>query len=227
MLNDDAGLETLPADMTTMSTPESAATRGWSERWSPLGGLVFALAVIVVLVFANVDAGETPQDVISAADDEGGKLGTQLALALVSIPLVLWFVVGLYVRVRRFPSQTAPALVLAGGTAFAILFFLAFTIWSAPLLDFPGKADPTASANAYLTIDDVGWVALGGAGVAFALMAAAASIAALRARAVPTWLGWASLIVGVAAAATITFVGLFAWIAWILVASVLLLVRRA
>jgi hypothetical protein len=117
--------------------------------------------------------------------------------------------------------------VLAGGTAFALLFFLAVTIWSAPLIDFPGDGDATAEANAYLTIDDVGWFSLGGAGVAFALMAVAASIAALRARAVPTWLGWVSLIVGVAAAATIAFFGIFAWLAWILGVSLLLLVRRA
>jgi hypothetical protein len=58
-------------------------------------------------------------------------------------------------------------------------------------------------------------------------MAVAASIALLRARAVPTWLGWLSLVVGAAAAASVAFVGIFAWLAWILVGSVLLLVRRA
>jgi nitrate reductase NapE component len=43
----------------------------------------------------------------------------------------------------------------------------------------------------------------------------------------PTWLGWLSLVVGAAAAATVAFVGIFAWLAWILVGSVLPLVRRA
>jgi len=78
-----------------------------------------------------------------------------------------------------------------------------------------------------LLIDDIGWVTLGGGGVAFALMAIAASIAALRSGVIPTWLGWLSAVVGLAAAATIASVGIFAWIAWILVASVLLLVHRA
>jgi nitrate reductase NapE component len=58
-------------------------------------------------------------------------------------------------------------------------------------------------------------------------MAVAASVAALRARAVPTWVGWLSLVVGAAAVATVAFVGIFAWLAWLLVVSVLLLVRRA
>lgn len=209
-----------------MSEQASVAPRGWSERWSPLGGLGFVLGVLAVFLFADVDTGETPQEVINAADKEF-ELGLQAVVGLVSVPLLLWFVAGLYVRVGRLTSRTAPALVLAGGTGFALLFFLAITIWSAPLIDFPGKADEIAAANAYLTIDDVGWFSLGGAGLSFAVMAVAASIAGLRARALPTWLGWVSLILGVAAAATIAFFGIFAWLAWILVASVLLLVRRA
>jgi hypothetical protein len=206
---------------------QAMTTQGWSERWSPLGGLAFVVAVAAIFAFANVDTGETAQDVISAAADHDTKLVLQALIGLVSIPLLLWFVAGLHARVRRLPSETAPGLVLAGGTAFTLLLFLAVTIWSAPLIDFPGKGDATAEANAYLTIDDVGWFSLGGAGIAFALMAVAASVAALRARVVPTWLGWVSLILGVLAAATIAFFGIFAWLAWILGVSLLLLVRRA
>lgn len=200
--------------------------RGWSERWSPLGGLAFVVGVIVVFVL-NPDSGETPADVIQAAQDKENTYGYVAIFTLVSIPLLLWFFSGVHARVRRLESQTAPVLVLTGGTAFTLLFFIAFEIFSAPFIDFPGKADPTAAANAYLAIDDIGWVTLGGAGVAFALMAVAASIAALESRAIPTWLGWVSLLVGLAAAATITFFGIFAWLAWILVASILFLARPA
>lgn len=201
-------------------------TRGWSERWSPLGGLAFVVAVLAIFAFADVDTGETAQEVIDAAADHDSELVLQAVIGLVSIPLLLWFVAGLHARVSRLSSQTAPGLVLAGGTAFTLLFFLAVTIWSAPLIDFPGDADATASANAYLTMDDVGWFSLGGAGIAFALMAVAASVAALRARVVPTWLGWIGLVVGVLAAATIAFFGIFAWLAWIAGVSLLLLLRR-
>jgi len=210
-----------------MSEPGETTTRGWSERWSPLGGLAFALAIIALFIFTDGDTGETAEEVIAYAEDNEGDLIAWVVTALVSIPLVGWFVSGLYARVRRLESQTAPALVLAGGTAFALLFFLAFTIWSAPLIDFPGRADATTAANAYLLIDDIGWVTLGGGGIGFALMAVAASIAALRSGVVPTWLGWLGAIVGLASAATIAFFGIFAWIAWILVTSILLLVRRA
>jgi hypothetical protein len=202
------------------------ARRGWSERWSPLGGLLFVIGTIVIFIL-NPDSGETPQEVIKSAHDDEDIFTCMAIFGLVSIPLMLWFVSGLYVRVQRLRSNTAPALVLAGGTAFSLLFFMSFEILAGPFVDFPGKADPTAAANAFLTIDDVGWVTLGGAGVAFALMALSASVAAIKAQAVPTWLGVLSAVVGVAAAGTIAFFGIFAWLTWILVASILFLVRRS
>lgn len=212
--------------MTTTPQDIEDARRGWSERWSPLGGLAFAIGIIVLLAL-NPDSGETPQDVIRQADEKHDQFVAMAIFALVAIPLLLWFFSGLHARVSRLQSRSAPALVLTGGTAFTLLFFVAIETFAAPFVEFPGEADPTAAANAFLMIDDVAWTTLGGAGVAFALMAVAASIAALKSRAVPTWLGWLGAIVGLLSAATITFFGIFAWIAWTLVVSVLLLVRRA
>jgi hypothetical protein len=211
------------SDSTRTDAP--ARGTGWSERWSPIGGILFVIGVISMFAI-DPDSGETPQDVIAGAADNKNQFTFMAMFALVSIALNLWFVSGLYARVQRLQSRTAPGLVLAGGTAFSLLVFIAFEIWSAPLVDFPGHADPTAAANAYLAFDDIGWFVLGGSGVAFAVMALAASIAALKSRAVPTWLGWLGAIVGLLAAATITFFGIFAWLAWILVTSILFLVRR-
>ena len=52
-----------------------------------------------------------------------------------------------------------------------------------------------------------------------------ASLAAIRGG-VPAWLGWLGVVAGVASLATIFFVGTFAWMAWILVASIVLLFAR-
>jgi hypothetical protein len=203
-----------------------ASRQGWSERWSPLGGLAFVIGIIALFILAP-DTEKSPEEVIAAADGQQDRYVALAIFGLASLPLVLWFVAGLHARVRRLQSQTAPGLVLAGGTAFALLFFMATGIWAVPIIGFPGEADPTIAANTYITIDDLGYFALGGGGVAFAVMAVAASIAALRSRAIPAWLGWLGAIVGLLSAATVAVVGAFAWMAWILVASLLLLVRRA
>jgi hypothetical protein len=179
---------------------------------------------VIVLLALNPDSGDTPEEVIKAADD--GTFGYMAIFGLVSIPLIVWFVSGLHAKVRRLESNTAPGLVIGGGVGFALLFFLSMEFFAAPMVDFE-EADPTAAAIAFLTFDDFGWFTLGGAGVSFALMALAASVAALKAGAVTKWVGILGAVVGVLAGATITFFGIFAWLAWILVYSLGALVKRA
>jgi hypothetical protein len=145
---------------------------------------------------------------------------------LAALVLTAWFVAGLYTRLRKAGTITEAVLALVGGVAFSLLFFVALTIWSAPLIDIEqDEAMALAQASAFLTIDDVGWVALGGAGIGAGLMAIAASLGALRAQVVPAWAGWLGVALGVASFATVTFVGIFAWLAWMLVVSVGLLAK--
>ena len=70
-------------------------------------------------------------------------------------------------------------------------------------------------AEAYLSYDDAAWVTFAAAGVGAALMAVPASLAAIRGG-VPKWLGWLGVLAGVVSLATVFFVGMFAWLAWIL-----------
>jgi hypothetical protein len=199
---------------------------GRSERWSPLGGLLFVIGWFAVFTIIGGE-NDTPNDVIAYADDEEAEIVATQMFALISLALLGWFVSGLHLRVSRMASRTAPGLVLIGGFSFALLFFLALTLWSAPLIDFPGNADPVSAANASLLFNEVAWFALGGAGVGAAVMAVAASAAAIKSQAVPPWLGWLGVAVGLGSAATLAFLGILAWTAWIFVTSVLMLVRRA
>jgi hypothetical protein len=116
-------------------------------------------------------------------------------------------------------------LTLISGICFALLFFLALVIWTAPLVDLPSdSAARLAHGETYLTIDDIGWVALGGAGIGAGVMAIAASLGALRVGAVPKWAGWLGVVFGALSFGTVMFLGIFAWLAWIVVASSGLLV---
>ena len=220
--------------MTTADVPvalPATARSGafWIERWSPLSGLLFVIgAVALALTPAGDDTGETAAEVVSFARSNDAWMAVAAVFALVALVLTGWFVAGLYARLRNAGSGTEAVLALIGGVAFCLLFFRALTIWSTPLIDIE-KDETTALAQAatYLTIDDIGWVALGGAGVGAGLMAIAASLGALRAQWVPAWAGWVGVALGVASFATITFVGMFAWLAWIVAASVVLLARGA
>ena len=197
---------------------ESDAVRGsWLERWSPIAGIVFVVAgVALALTPAGDGPGETASEVVAYARDNQGWL--ELSLLLLS-----WFVSGLFTRVRELGSRFEAVLTLVGGLLLTLLFFVATTTWAAPIADLPEGVAALDQASTYLAIDDFGWVALGGSGVGAGLMAIAASLAALRTAYVPAWAGWLGIALGIVSLATIAFVGLFAWLAWIVLASIVLL----
>lgn len=213
--------------MNTLEDPARVPTPSWLERWSPLGGLLFvALTLFSFLSPSGDGAGDTADEVVSYANEKSGWNDLALIFALISLILLGWFVSGLYARLRRVEVGGWSVMALVGGVAFTVLFFTAITIWTAPLteLDNETASLQTAQAETYLAIDDVGWVLLGGSGIGAGLMIIAASLVALRARSVPAWAGWIGVALGVISLATIAFVGIFAWLAWLLIASVGMLI---
>lgn len=213
--------------MNTLEDPARVPTPSWLERWSPLGGLLFvALTLFSFLSPSGDGPGDTAEEVVSYANEKSGWNDLALIFALISLILLGWFVSGLYARLRRVEVGGLSVMALVGGVAFTVLFFTAITIWTAPLteLDNETASLQTAQAETYLAIDDVGWVLLGGSGIGAGLMIIAASLVALRARSVPAWAGWIGVALGVISLATIAFVGIFAWLAWLLIASVGMLI---
>lgn len=183
-------------------------------------------AVALAFTPAGDDVGETPAEVLSFADANEAWMVVAMLFALLTLLLLTWFAAGLFARLRAAGAVTEGVLALVGGAICSVLFFLAITIWSAPLVEVADdRPTSLAQAGTYLAIDDIGWVALGGSGVGAGLMAMAASLGALRLAAVPAWAGWLGVGLGVAALGTIAFVGLFAWLVWILAVSVGLLLR--
>lgn len=208
---------------------DAPSSSNWLVRWSPLGGLLFVLGMIGVFVspFGD-DTGDTPAELLAFVDANEGWLIASMLYFLASLLFVPWFVSGLHARLRSTGAESEGAIALIGGTAFSLLFFLALTIWTAPLLGLGEESDETirlADAQTALGIDDIGWLVLAGAGVTAGLMIIATSVAMIRGSWAPSWAGWVSLLFGLASFATLAFVGIFAWMAWIGLASVVMLAR--
>ena len=197
--------------------------RSWLERWSPIGGILYVAGFLIIFAGSG-DSGETPADFVEYAQDKHDWLVVSSVVALVAVLFLIWFVAGLAARVRRVGDAASAAAVSIGGAAFIAMSTTAIMVWTAPALDLEGDSGRAlAQAEAYLTMDDFGWMMLGAAGVAIGAMAIAASLVALRSRTVPAWLGWVGVVLGVASLATVAFLGMFAWLVWILVASILML----
>ena len=200
----------------------------WARLLAPLAGFALVAGLIGIMVSpAGDDTGETPAAVVAYAQSHEAWTVAIALFGLGSIALGAVFVAGLHARLQGIATATESALVLIGGTLFTLCFSLCWTIWTAPLVDVPGnRAVALAQAQAYLAFDDIGWFALGAAGVGAAVLAVAASLAAMRGG-LPAWLGWLGVLAGIASLGTVAFLGMFAWLAWIAVASTVMLIARS
>ncbi len=209
----------------------AAPQQSWLVRWSPLGGLIYVIGLVVIfLTPAGDETGDTAAEVVRQAEANENWYGALAIFGLLALLLMGWFVAGLAVRLRDVGARDEGVVALVGGVAFTVLSFMALNIFMSPLFGItdgdPTEDEKLSIATTYLNIDDVGWVTLAGAGVGAGLMAIAASLGAMRTRWAPTWAGVIGILLGLVSLATIAFVGIFAWLAWILLASIAMLVRR-
>jgi hypothetical protein len=209
-------------------TTTRIAKRGWTRYVPSLGGLGLVAGLIAIFVSpASDDTGETAAEVVAYAQSHEGWTVAILLFGVASLALGATFTAGLHARLTGIATATESSLVLLGGAFFTLCFALCWIIWTAPLADVSSTREiALLEAQAYLSYDDIGWFVLGAGGVAAAVMAIPASLAAIRAG-LPAWLGWLGVLAGIGSLGTFAFFGMFAWMAWIAVASLVLLLSAA
>lgn len=206
--------------MTTID--ETRSSLGWLERFAPLGGLVFAVWMLIGF-FTSDDYEDTPESVLAYAESDEANIIAMQALALAMPLLIGLFLAGALARLR-IVDDVLRTLAIVGGTLFIAFVSVGLTLWNGPLLD---DSLEEAGPETYLALDDAGWILLGTGGVAIGVAIVAMSIAVLRQGSAPRWVGIVSLVLGVLSFLTVMAVGFFAFILWLLGASLYLAFRPA
>ena len=206
-----------------MDVNEGAPRRaGWLERFSPLGGIVFAVWLLVGFFTSN-EYDETPQSIVAYAEANETNLIFMLILAIATPILIGWTLARLVLRMR--PTEHRAACPHAHRRR----------CLHRAVRDRDHDLERTAPGrepHGRKRVHDTS-CSTTSAGSSWASAASAwawrswlcVSIAALRDRWVPAWVAWISLLLGVLAFLSVMGVGLFAYVAWLLVAGLLLLVR--
>lgn len=196
------------------------------ERWVSLTGAVFA----ILLVVSFVVSGETPgaddsvQEVVSFYSDNESQVMISAILSALSAVFFLFFIGSLGSVLRSAEGATGglSAVARAGGTvaAVGILIFagLMFTLG-----DAADTLEPEATQTLNALNADFFFPLAGG----LATLLLATGLGAVRTRALPGWLGWAALVIGVATFTPLGFFAFLASILWVLVASLFLAFGRA
>jgi hypothetical protein len=197
-------------------------------QWAGLGGVAYVVLFIVggILAFGGQpDLDAPPAEVIEYFSDSGNrdKIGFGWLIIVIAVFFFLWFLAALRQALRRIDGDGFLTNVATiGGVVYASLTLAGVSF---------GAAVKTMSDDTYRdqvfpelihAADDASYVMHASGGVGVAALMIAASLAAMRARVIPSWLGWLGIASGVLAVFSITFFPQFLIAIWLLVAGVAL-----
>jgi len=209
------------------------------DRWAPLTGIVF-VALIVVTFFVPAasppSAGDPASDVVAWFDEHETALLTSGYLSGLALIFFVWFLGSLQRRLRDGGEPRLAVIAFGGGLVLAGIALLGNA--TAQYLAWGLAADLDAE-----TVRALWLIGFGSLVYTFPLvvLVEAIAIAALRSRVFPRWyaaLGFLAglwFVVGGAAYAddgffsptgAYGFIGFLAFLVWVLLTSVLMLVQR-
>jgi hypothetical protein len=202
-----------------------AGTGRRSNDWlGPATGIVFAVLLAITLILAGegVDPADGVDEVVEYYSDNEDQVLISGFLGGLAVVFFLFFAgwVRKLLREAEGPGGVLSAVSFGGAIVFAVGGAVASTL-SIGLAESFDDIDPTAleAMNAIAYNYFIPFA------VGFSVFLLATGISSVRHGALPGWLGWSAIVLGVA---TYTPAGFFAFLlglAWILVASVVLTLR--
>ena len=196
-----------------------------SRDWiAPLSGVAFiAVAVIGFAVGGEPPGADEPvQEIVNHYSDN--KDAIQISAALVGVAGFFLIIFGAYLRkvlsAAEGPGGMLSAAVLAGASVMAVGAAIDATIAFA-LAEAVDDIEPAAvQALQALWDNDFFPIALGSS-----VFLLTAGLSIVRHGALPKWLGWVAIVLGIVGMTPAGFVGFLGGAVWILIVSVLLTVR--
>ena len=212
-----------------MERAPAAAGRGL-ERWAALGGVLYVVLFVIgtIFQFSGSPSGDAaPSKVIAWYSDSGHRDRLHIGWVLVGLGLFffLWFLSALRQALIRLVGEGfLPTLATVGGAVYATLALVAVSVSDA----IRTMNDDTYHHQVYPELvhaaNDAAYVLHSAGGAGIGAMMVAASLAVVRTRALPVWLGWIGVAAGIIAIASIFFFPWFVIALWLLAASGILFV---
>jgi hypothetical protein len=212
-----------------MSTIAVAAPRSNAGlvRWAMLSGVAYVVLFVVgvILLFGSEpDTSSAPGKLIAYYSKSGHRDRINFGWVLVglSVFFFLWFLSALRRTIRLLEGEDG---LLTGLTTIGGVIYAALTLASIGVsVGIRTMSDDTYHHTVYPGLihaaDDVGWMLHASGGAGLGAMIIAASLAALRAAAVPKWAGWLGIVVGIISLGLLAFFPWFVAGIWILVVSI-------
>jgi hypothetical protein len=203
---------------------EAGPVRTGKDWLAPLTGVAFValLAATLILTGEGVDPEDGTREVLDHYGDNEDELLIGSFLGGFAVILFLFFAGWLrkVLREAEGPGGVLSAVSFAGAIVFAGAGAFASTLGIALAESFD-DIDPTAVE----ALNALSWNYFVPFAVGGATFVLAAGISVVRHGALPRWLGWAGVVLGIAGFTPAGFFAFLLILVWILVTSVLLTVR--
>jgi hypothetical protein len=217
-----------------MSTVPSMRSSAGLARWASLGGILYVVLFVIgtILLFSGSPNGDaSPAKVIAYYSDSGhrDRIDIGWLVSGLGVFFFLWFLSSLRRMVRRHEGEDGflTALTTIGGVVYGSLALVALGLNAGVRTMSDDTYHHQVFPGLIHAANDAGYVihATGGAGAS--AMIIAASLAAMRAGVVRSWVGWLGVVAGILALVSIFFFPQAAIGLWILVVSGLMFFRGA
>ncbi len=215
----------------TAIAPTTATRRRGLEQWAALGAVAYVVLFVVGVIIAlsgQPDGDASPDEVRRYFADSGhrDRVGVGWVLVVLGLFFLLWFLASLRQTLRRLDGDGfLTALATLGGAVYATLAFAAITVNVAILTMSDDTYRHTVYPGLIHAANDAGYTLHATGGIGAGAMMIAASLAAVRARAVASWLGWLGVAAGILALGSITFFPQALIALWLLVTGIAIFVR--
>jgi hypothetical protein len=187
------------------------------DRWAPLTGVVFALLAAAGMASAQVPPGvrSSGETVLAFATKHAAGQRRADLLLIVGFAFLVLFAGSLRSRLQRSGAEAVASVALAGAAMMsagaAMYFGFDYALASAP-----GSLTPAAAQSLnVLALQMVFPLAVGGF-----VFGVASGVAILRSGALPSWLGWAAIALGLLA--PVWLVQVLLLYVWTVIVSILL-----
>jgi hypothetical protein len=215
-----------------MNTVATTRSGPGLARWAMLGGVAYVVLFVigVILIFGDTpDSGSAPAKIVDYYSDSGHRDRISIGWILAGLGLFffLWFLSALRRTVRRLEGDDGflTGLTTIGGVVYAALTLAAIAVDTGVRTMSDDTYQHQVFPGLIHAADDASWLLHASGGVGAGAMVIAASLAGLRARAVPSWLGWLGVAAGILSLALLVFFPWFVLAIWILVVSIGMFMR--
>jgi hypothetical protein len=194
------------------------------ERYAPLTGVVFILLVVAAFVFGSEppDADDPIAKVVKHWSENDSEHRASAVLIALSTPFLLWF--GGALRAVSTALEGVPGRL--ANTAFAGLIVAVGGILVGSTIEFTtadtvGDVSPQSTQTLSALNSEFFFPMIAG----FAVLLLASGLLMLRTAPFPSWLGWVTIVIGIALLTPAAFPAIILAILWVPVMGILLYFR--